>query len=71
MQHHLYPFTSFAITRVVSPWRQQVYEADEVWDPDMLFAAVASELNKESEKGAAPAEPDVAPTNELVQPSST
>ncbi|KAJ9523267.1 hypothetical protein QJQ45_024052 [Haematococcus lacustris] len=30
---------------------EQVHEPDEVWDPDMLLAGVASELNREKEKG--------------------
>ena len=27
-----------------------MYEPDEVWDPDMLFTAVASELHQEKER---------------------
>ena len=32
----------------------QVAERDEVWEPDMLFTQVASELNSEKEQGAKP-----------------
>jgi hypothetical protein len=34
-----------------------VDEQDEVWDPDMLFTAVASELHLEKEKAEGPQEP--------------
>jgi len=34
---------------------EQVYEPDEVWEPDMLFTQVASELTIEKEKAEGPA----------------
>ncbi len=40
-----------------STWLQ-VHEVDEAWDPDMLFAGVASELNKEKERSNPAAEGD-------------
>jgi hypothetical protein len=43
---------------------EQVEEPDEVWDPDMLFTAVASELHHEKERAetleGADKEPEVA-----------
>lgn len=45
---------------------EQVEEPDEVWDPDMLFTAVASELHHEKERAetleGADKEPEVAPS---------
>lgn len=36
--------------------RVQVQEGDDVWHPDVLLTDVASELNKEKEKGEVPEE---------------
>lgn len=50
---------------------EQVYEPDEVWDPDMLFTAVASELHHEKERAetleGADKDPEVAPTSNAAQ----
>ena len=40
------------------PPSAQVYEPDDVWDPDMLFTSVASELYQEKERAENPSDTD-------------
>ena len=44
----------------------QVHEPDDVWDEDMLFTAVASELHREKEKAEGPSDTDGKDTDQTM-----